>query len=499
MKTKILKWKRKSWSIRTKWSAVILVLCIVPMLVFALFFVNYFGGVTKSDNQQTAQTIEDMNISRIDEWMQSKIYPLQQLIKEYPEVRSLDSPKIIPLLYLLNVSDIQVDRYNWVNAKGEGFTDTGTQQNISKREYFKKAMTTKAPVISDMMVSTLTGKYVMTANVPILDASGSAIGLLNAVVSPDTLTNLTQKIKMGNTGFGYIISGSGDYYSYPDPSRIGKKVADFSKSKGVQDAFKTILANTGGSIIYKGDDGKEVMTYYKMIPNTNWKLLITVPTSEMFAKVTQASYIAMLLLVVVVLIVTLVAIILTRLIVKPIVSISTVMKEVADGNLHERLEVRSEDEIGQMSRNINAMIDALAGIVQKLNVTINQVATSSEELLEAAEQSTKSSEQISSAIQEVANGTETQLQGAQQSARAMEEMATGIQRISESSGIVADQTGGVTKEVDEGYVEIQSAIKQMNVISSAANQAASVIEQLYQHSEEIGKIVDVISDISNQT
>jgi methyl-accepting chemotaxis protein len=499
MTTRIRKWKFKNWSIRTKWSVVMLVLSIVPLIVSSLFFVNYFGGVTKSDNEQNVQTIEDLNITRIDEWMLLKISAMQELINQNPEFKSVDPKIILPPLKVLESSDNQIDNYILVQKNGEGIDISNTPINLTDRDYFKKVLETKKMVISDMVVSKKTNKYVLPMAIPILDDSGNVAGMITGSASPDTFTNLTNKIKLGKTGYGYIISGTGEYYTYPDATRIGKKVADFTKSINMQDAFKTILTNNSGSVTYNDDDGKEVFTYYKTIPNTSWKLLITVQTSEIFANVNKATYIGMLLLVVIVLLVTLIAIILSRLIVKSIVSISTVMKVVAEGNLNERVAVHSEDEIGQMSRNINAMIDSLAGIVQKINITINHVATASEELLEAAEQSSKTSDHIASAIHEVASGTETQLQGAQQSAKAMEEMAVGVQRIAESSGVVADQTGGVTKEVDDGYVGIQSAIEQMNVIGMAANQAASVIEQLYQHSDEIGKIVEVISDISNQT
>jgi methyl-accepting chemotaxis protein len=163
------------------------------------------------------------------------------------------------------------------------------------------------------------------------------------------------------------------------------------------------------------------------------------------------------------------------------------------------VNIRSEDEIGDMSRNINAMIESLAGVVQKINHAINQVSTASQELLESAEQSSKAASHIVSSIQEVASGTDTQLQGAEQSATAMEEMAVGIQRIAESSGVVSDQTGHVIHEVENGYLQIQSAIEQMNVIGTSADQAASIIAQFTKYSEDIGNIVDVISDVSNQT
>ncbi|RED51160.1 methyl-accepting chemotaxis protein [Cohnella lupini] len=499
MPTQTSKRKLKNLSIRVKWSIVILALCIIPLIVSSLFYVNYFKNMSKSESQKKAQLVEELSISRIDEWIQLKVSAVTELINLHPEFQSMDPKVILPFLKMLEESDNQIDNYILVDTKGQGIDITNTPIDVSDRDYFKKMMETKQTVISDMVVSKKTNKLVLPIVTPLLDGSGNIVGAISQSASPDNFSKLTDSIKLEETGYGYIISGSSEYYTYPDKSRIGKKVAEFSKDKGTQDAFSHILANAKGSITYKVGDGKEVITYYETIPNTTWKLLITVPTDEINAAVDRATNIGIIIMLGIILIVSLIAILLTRSVVKPIATISSVVKEVADGNLSMRVAVRSEDEIGIISININNMIDSLSAIVQQINTTISRVASSSEELLESAKQSEASSTQISSAIQEMASGTEVQLQAAEQSARAMEEMAAGVQKIAESSGIVSDQTGEVAKEVEYGYAEIRSAIQQMNVIGTSANHTAAAIEQLNGHSNEIGNIIEFISDISNQT
>lgn len=190
---------------------------------------------------------------------------------------------------------------------------------------------------------------------------------------------------------------------------------------------------------------------------------------------------------------------LTRLIVKPIVAISGVMKKVADGHLSERVTVRSGDEIGQMSQSINDMIGSLSGIVGKIDATVAQVAVSAESVLNYASQTSNTSAEIETVVQEVAQGMGEQFKGSEQAARATEEMAIGLQRIAESSVNVSDQAETVSTEVENGYVEIQSTLKQMTVISGAAEETSALIRNLSGQSEQIGQIVDVISEISNQT
>ncbi|WP_274651166.1 methyl-accepting chemotaxis protein [Paenibacillus humicola] len=499
MSSRISKLKLSQLSIRTKWSAVILVLCIAPLAASCLFYVNYFGSVTKTDNQQNAKMIEELSIARISDWMQMKLSAIEELVKQHPEFKSFDPKVVLPPLRLLNESDSQIDNYILIHPDGKGIDVSNAAFDVANRDYFKKAMATKKPAISDMVLSQKTKTYVLPMGVPFLDDSGNVAGMISASASPGTFSQLTDRIKLNRTGYGYIISGQGDYYTYPDSSRIGKKVTDYAVNDSLQNAFKTILADTEGSVTYTGENGKEVITYFQTIPETSWKLLITVPTAEIYANVNKATMMSVWLLIGIVLLVALVAIMLIRLVSKPIVSVSAALKEVSDGNLRSRLEVKSGDEIGQICGSVNNMIDSLSGIVQQINRTIDQVAGASGELLESAEQSAASSEEISSAIQEMSQGTEIQMQGAEQSASAMEEMASGVQRIAEAAETVSDQAGEVAREVEDGFTEIKKAIRQMNVIGQSANRTSGVIGELYSHSEEIGKIVHVISDISNQT
>ena len=499
MKLSFSSLRLKKLSIRVKLSALLLVLSMLPLLTSTGFLTSFFDKVVKTQNEQFQQQIAALNIDRIHDWLELKISAVEEIIKQHPEFKSGDSQKILPALRVMDEADSQVDGYMVVNPKGDGTDLNNVTINIADREYFKKAVELKKPIISDMLISKKTGKYVLPIAVPILDDSGNVSAMIAITVSAETITELTAAIKMKNTGSGFIISGSGEYYTNPDASRIGKKAGDFETSESAQAGLQQMLTQNQGTSLYINSEGKQVLSNFATIPNTSWKLVVTTPTSEIYEEVMNARQMSMVFAVIAAVLVILIAIIATGYIIRPILRISRVMTLVANGDLNQRVDVNSEDELGQMSASINATVDALGQMVRKINVTIHQVASATEELLESTEQSSLASAQIASSINEVASGTDNQLQGAEQSARAMEEMSAGVQRIAESSGIVADQTQDVNNQLESGYSEIEIAISQMNIIVNAANQAAAVIQQLNSHSAEIGHIVSVITEISNQT
>lgn len=486
-------------SIRWKWSMVLLALSIVPLLISTIFFTSYFSGVVEDDTEEIAKQTLQMNIDRMDEWIVSKTRAVEGLITEHEEFKTMKTEAIFPLLTILDHSDTQSEGYSVIDDKGILTNMLAMTADMSDAAYFLKAKETKQPSVADMSYLEALDIHIIPVIVPVLGDNGDFLGGVAFSLTPDVLTQMSERIKLGESGYGYFVSGSGMYYSSPDPERIGRTIEEFENTPERKAAFETILTQDSGSVSYHDENGQKLINYYGTVPNTDWKLIITVPESEIFAKVQSAQTFSVITIIIAVLVVTLISLFLTRLITKPIVRVSNVMKYVAEGDLKQRISLKSKDEIGQMGENINAMIDSLSDIVRKINLTVGEVSTASSELLVSANQSAEASGQIATAIDEVAMGAKTQLLGAEQSARAMEDMSIGVQRISEVAVDVTDQSEKVTSEVERGYEEARSAITQMNVIGEAAQHTAREIQELASHSEQIGQIVDVISMISSQT
>lgn len=489
----------KSLSLQRKYSLVILAIAIVPLLGVTIFFMQYFGGVTRDDSEELAQNILEMNTTRITEWLNTRTSAVEELIAQHPEFDTSRPDTIFPVVKVLEESDTQSEGYSVINKDGILANALKLTADVGKSAYFLQAKESLAPAVADMSYLEQLSKYIIPVFVPVVDKDKQFGGGIAFSVTPDILMEMSKNIHVGDTGYGYVISGKGDYYAYSESERIGKNIADYAKTTEMKQAVEHILGKEAGSEAYKGEDGKQVITYFRSVPGTDWKLLITVPKSEITAKVTAAQRISILFIVIIILVVIALALYLTRLIVRPIAAISGVMKKVADGHLSERVTVRSGDEIGQMSQSINDMIGSLSGIVGKIDATVAQVAVSAESVLNYASQTSNTSAEIETVVQEVAQGMREQFKGSEQAARATEEMAIGLQRIAESSVNVSDQAETVSTEVENGYVEIQSTLQQMNVISGAAEETSALISNLSGQSEQIGQIIDVISEISNQT
>jgi methyl-accepting chemotaxis protein len=185
---------------------------------------------------------------------------------------------------------------------------------------------------------------------------------------------------------------------------------------------------------------------------------------------------------------------------RPIRSITAAAREIAAGNLQpKKLEVRTKDEIQELSEAFLDMMGQLRGIIGKVDEGAAQLVASAKMMSANAEMTSAATQHITDAAQEVAAGSEQQVRGAEDSARAMEEMSQGITRIAESSAAVHEVTIHARQQADKGNMAAQHAVKQMNTVYQSANLAAERVKRLGERSGEIGEIIGVMSGIASQT
>jgi methyl-accepting chemotaxis protein len=155
------------------------------------------------------------------------------------------------------------------------------------------------------------------------------------------------------------------------------------------------------------------------------------------------------------------------------------LDEIASGggNLSKKLEVTSEDEVGWLGRNFNRFADTLAGIVQSVRSTSNQVTLAAQKLTalaqimakNAGETSTQanavsvSAEQVNRSVQTVAIGTGEMSASIREIARSVSEAS----KVAVSAVRVAEETNIKVTKLGESGAEIGNIIK---VISSIAEQ-----------------------------
>ena len=152
---------------------------------------------------------------------------------------------------------------------------------------------------------------------------------------------------------------------------------------------------------------------------------------------------------------------------------------IAAGDLtRDDLEVRSQDELGDLTTAINKMSGSLRRMIMAIRENAIQVAHASEELNSTSQQITANSEETSAQADVVSRAAQAVSQNLQTVATGAEEMGASIKEIA--------------KNATEAAKVATSAVK-------VAETANTTVSKLGDSSTEIGQVIKVITSIAQQT
>jgi len=180
------------------------------------------------------------------------------------------------------------------------------------------------------------------------------------------------------------------------------------------------------------------------------------------------------------------ALIIGNILVKPIISIVKVADEISNGNLSiEDVEIRNNDEGGQLGISLNNMKARLVQIITQIRANTNQVVSTTNE--------------ISSTSNQLAAGAEEQTSQASEVAASVQEMTAAILQNSQNAIHTAEIAKVAKDKAHEGSKAMQETRQGMEEIVGSTDKTARVVASLSHRAEQIGEIVQVIDDIADQT
>ena len=238
---------------------------------------------------------------------------------------------------------------------------------------------------------------------------------------------------------------------------------------------------------------------------------------------------------------------------KPLHQLTSVSSMIANsGDLDQKVEIYSNDEIGELAATFNNMVQylremagisqAIAGgdltaeivprssrdtlgnafhemtiglrtLVKSVRDSVSQVASGSNQVASASDDSAKISVQAASAIDEVTStmhemsinvqnmvkSTQLQSSNVSETSASIDEMVASIQRVADTAKVLLDISQRSRDEVHSGITTMQKATDGLNRINSAIGASAEIISVLGQRADDIGKIIEVIDDLAEQT
>lgn len=397
------------------------------------------------------------------------------------------------------------DNISFANAEGIRWNYKGEKDTVADREYFKKAMTTKKPSISDVLVSNTTGKLSIVVAAPILDKDNNSIGIAYATLGLSKLQTITNKLKYGESGFGYIFSDNGMILSHGKNSEaIGKM--DLSKSDN-KDPLKSVWekrkqSEKSSEIQYtsSGEKITAILTPISMEGSANWYFGLSVKESEINKGVNALKNTFIIISLIFIILAVMLSVLFSSNIVSPILKLNKITKGIARGDLRGSSEsINTKDELEQLYHSINVMTSSLRDIVKVIMDKSQNLLASAQEFSASTTEFNSSAENVSSAVGKLQQNNMDQYSIVNESAEQIEQGLNMINNLSNKNKIIVSTVEKTANVAVEGRAAVEDAINQMNDILEASRRFQTLIGNLSEKSNKIGTISGSITSIATQT
>ncbi|MFT4104124.1 MAG: methyl-accepting chemotaxis protein [Lacrimispora sp.] len=363
------------------------------------------------------------------------------------------------------------------------------------------------------------GVTMVTASFPIV-SGGKTQGVIVVDIAVENFAKTKSSDEKYPTMFTDILTQDGTIvYDSESPEFTGQNLSDLVGSEIYNQISEKAKAGSAFKI-EAAYEGTELVEYYYPIQAGEeiWWSSTALEKSDLNKAVRNLCIFMVIMAVCALAVIISITVLLLRKMLSPINGVVAAAEKVVRGELDIHVDIRSEDEIGMLSKAFAEMSDRLKTIISDVGYLLGEMSEGNFRLLTSHEEKyigefqnillamggisqnlsrtlneiNVVSDQVSAGSEQVSNGAQVLSQGATEQASSIEELSAAIlevsQRIKENAENASD-AGQLSNQAGTGVME---SSRHMDALIGA-------MEEIKSSSSEIGKIIKTIDDIAFQT
>ena len=497
-------------SLRTKFIFIMGLLVTVPIvLLTAISLFNTVNEGKKSANEvneaQAGLVRESIGIIRSKNLESLKALATSPVVIEYLDGTRIESKDEEALLKNILTVNRNLDEGRSTgnsiaisDATGmQRLRTSGKNVDVSERDYFKEPMSGASEYSSDLIISKSTGTAIITFSVPVYDKMGqNIIGIvqrnydvseLQEMLASEVTQDKQEIVIVDRTGT--VIAHSARSVNIEDPEKQDQNEF-YTDSRGDKTSGNYVAPFMGDTWIIS----------WEKVPGCDWIVASCRVQEVALANVYITAAAQLGIGVIMIVISIIIAIFVANSITKPLGAVNVSLAAMTEGRFeHINKYLNRKDELGQIIRNTNEVMDKLTAIVGDIRSGANSVSGSSDELADTAEQMSRNAEDVSNAVQEIATGATQQadeIQGATEHIREIEDAVSNVQASTDELTEMAGRMQNASKDSVKSLQNLRKSSEEMNDAIDGISAKVSAT------SDAVGRIngmVDTISNIASQT
>lgn len=440
-------------------------------------------------------------------------------------INFLNKEDMLSSLYLASENDGSIFMY--MKAGNHiSLWDAGSNYDARNQTWYQDTVKAGKTLFTDPYVDVATGDLMVSITVPVTNEEGRFVGVIGSDLCFDQVDDFFRSMQIGQEGYSVMLDQKGEYIYHPLSSEVGKDATQYSGRTG-EIARLMVQGQSGQDIAVINDENHIV--FFKPLGIANWSLASVIPEKEVKEPVYDLLKTLLFIVVAALLITFIITTALARRIVRPLIQVSKQLEDISEGegDLTQRIIIKSQDEVGKLAKAFNDFIEKLSGMIGEVADSAESVDKGTQQLFLATEQQAQMNEEIATIIAQVAQGAQNQSSSILETRQSVEQLSNAIDQIAkgaQSQALYVSQTADLTRvmmeNLDTAVVSLENLkIKEeynienanngkdvvvnvansMKLINDGVEEAFDYVTILEKGSHKIGEIVDVINEIADQT
>ncbi|TGL61901.1 methyl-accepting chemotaxis protein [Leptospira ognonensis] len=339
--------------------------------------------------------------------------------------------------------------------------------------------------------SPITKKLVIMVSAPI-KANGKVVGILGLPMRmDDAIQDLLKNIKIGNTGYSFILDRDSQMVWHPNPKYLLVKFKDTE--------FETLSEEAGDTKAFVNNwEGSKFLLRKKTSSKYGYQFYSTIDLAEIEKECYDSLDGLVLLSLSGAFLIALATFFVFYIKFKPIQGIESILQNMGIGNLTQNASLVSSDEFGKLAKGLNktllqvsevvsvnqAISDEMAAAAEQMSASLGSLSINSQTQAASAEEISASIEEISAAVQSVDSQAESQFKKVDYLKQQMNELTNEIQLTGSEVTKATIEFTKITDEAKKGQLSL--------------DQMQNSISKIGESSEQIGSVIEIINNISEQ-
>lgn len=348
------------------------------------------------------------------------------------------------------------------------------------RPWYQEATSARGPILTKPYVDVAYNILVVTMAQP------TSQGVVGGDLSIASLVDGVNRMALPANGYAIMMHKDGTVIAYKDQAKTMKPVSD------IDDDLNRSLpeqSRRAGALLpmYFEQEGRDKLVWSVDILNTDWELVLVLDKETLEAPLTDLLLTQLGLAVLVLLLSVLAISWLINLLLGPLGHVSQALARIADGNgdLTQRIEVSTQDEVGVLADSFNRFVGSQHQLISHIRQLAVELDTDAERSLVTTQTSVH---ELQRQQQEVA-----------MVATAVTEMASATNEIAANAEHTAATAQQSATSSLQGKELVNKTRTSINSLANEVTQATDVIEELSRHAQSISSILATIQGIAEQT